>query len=111
MSSLKLKGSTSGDITITVPAVAGTNTVTIPAVTGTLPLSNLDHVTNRPNSKPIIINGDMAVAQRGTSHTGHTGSAYTLDRMYVRMSSAGTWTITQDTDVPTGYGLLQILYL
>ena len=109
MSSLKLKGSTSGDITITVPAQAGTNTVTIPAVTGTLPLSNLDHVTNRPNSKPIIINGGMTIAQRGTSHTGHTGSAYTLDRMYVRMSSAGTWTITQDTDVPTGYGFTNSL--
>ena len=104
MSSLKLKGSTSGDVTITVPAQAGTNTVTIPAVTGTLPLSNLDHVTNRPNAKPLIINGGMTVAQRGTSHTGHTGSAYTLDRMYVRMSGAGTWTITQDTDVPSGYG-------
>jgi hypothetical protein len=34
MSSIKLKGSSSGDVTITVPAAAGTNTVTIPAVTG-----------------------------------------------------------------------------
>ena len=61
--------------------------------------------TNRRQSpKPLIINGDMQVAQRGTSFAGHTGSAYTLDRMYVRMSGAGTWTITQDTDVPSGYG-------
>tara|TARA_R100001086_G_C11817943_1_gene253375 strand:- start:264 stop:1361 length:1098 start_codon:yes stop_codon:yes gene_type:complete len=66
-------------------------------------------VLGRQNSKPIIINGGMTVAQRGTSHTGHTGSAYTLDRMYVRMSSAGTWTITQDTDVPTGYGFTNSL--
>lgn len=31
-----LKGSTSGDITLTAPAVAGTNTLTLPAATGTL---------------------------------------------------------------------------
>jgi len=34
MSSIKLKGSTSGDITISAPAVAGTNTLTLPASTG-----------------------------------------------------------------------------
>ena len=104
MSSIKLKGSSSGDVTLTVPAVAGTNTVTIPAVTGTLPLSDLDHVTNRQNAKPIIINGDMAVAQRGTSFTGQTGSAYLLDRMQIRLNDVGTYTITQDSDVPEGYG-------
>jgi hypothetical protein len=36
VSSIKLKGSTSGDVTLTVPAVAGTNTVTIPAVTSSV---------------------------------------------------------------------------
>ena len=36
MSSLKLQGATSGDITVTVPAVAGTNTLTLPASTGTV---------------------------------------------------------------------------
>lgn len=40
MSSIKLKGSTSGDVTITVPAVAGTNTLTIPASTGTMALTS-----------------------------------------------------------------------
>ena len=104
MSSIKLKGSTSGDVTITVPAQAGTNTVTIPAASGNLPLSNLDHVTNRPNAKPLVINGDMQVAQRGTSFTGQTGSAYLLDRIYMRLGDAGTYTITQDSDVPEGYG-------
>jgi len=33
MSSIKLKGSTSGDVTLTVPAEAGTNTLTLPAST------------------------------------------------------------------------------
>jgi hypothetical protein len=34
MASIKLKGDTSGEITIDVPAVAGTNTLTLPASTG-----------------------------------------------------------------------------
>jgi len=36
MSSIKLKGSTSGDITISAPAEAGTNTLTLPASTQTV---------------------------------------------------------------------------
>lgn len=39
MASLKLQGSTSGEVEITVPAVSGANTVTIPAATGTLVLT------------------------------------------------------------------------
>jgi len=53
---------------------------------------------------PIIINGDMYVAQRGTSFTGQTSGAYYLDRFKTDMSGLGTWTITQSTDVPTGQG-------
>ena len=106
MSSIKLKGSTSGDVTITVPAQAGTNTVTIPAVTGTLPLSNLDHVTNRPNANPIIINGDMQIAQRGTSHTSQTGVGYHLDRFETSLFNAGSgvYQVDQSTTVPSGQG-------
>ena len=36
MSSIKLKGSTSGDVTLTVPAEAGSNTLSIPAVTSSV---------------------------------------------------------------------------
>jgi hypothetical protein len=110
MSSIKLKGSTSGDVTITVPAVAGTNTITIPAVTGTLPLSNLDHVTNRPNAKPIITNGNMQVAQRGTSSSGHSsgGGYLTVDRIS-HSFGIGTWTVSQETDAPTGSGFTNSL--
>ena len=112
MSSIKLKGSTSGDVTITVPAEAGTNTVTIPAVTGTLPLSNLDHVTNRPNAKPIMINGDMQVAQRGTSVTSVTTSGYrTVDRFHINIDTLGAWTVTQADDAPTGSGFQHSLKL
>ena len=36
MASIKLQGSTSGEITISAPAVAGTNTLTLPANTGNI---------------------------------------------------------------------------
>jgi len=36
MASIKLKGDTSGELTISAPAVAGTNTLTLPASTGTV---------------------------------------------------------------------------
>jgi hypothetical protein len=53
----------------------------------------------------IIINGDMSQAQRGTSQASITSSGYyTVDRFRLGAVSAGTWTMSQDTDVPTGQG-------
>ena len=61
--------------------------------------------TNQPGLRNIMINGDMSIAQRGTSQASITSSGYyTIDRMYFSVSSAGTWTQTQSTDVPTGQG-------
>ena len=57
------------------------------------------------NFRNILINGGMDIAQRGTSFTGITsGSNYCLDRFTTVPVSAGTWTQTQSTDVPTGQG-------
>jgi len=56
--------------------------------------------------KNMIINGDFQMAQRATSKTGITdGWSYnTVDRWRTGMSGAGTWTASQDTDVPIGQG-------
>ena len=52
-----------------------------------------------------IINGDCQVAQRGTQETGVTTSGYyTCDRWYVALFILGTWTVTQSTGSPVGYG-------
>jgi hypothetical protein len=61
------------------------------------------------NFRNLIINGDMSVAQRGTSATGigNGDSGYhTLDRWQFTEvgTTSGEFTITQDTDVPTGQG-------
>jgi len=44
---IKLRGSTSGDITLTAAAVAGTNTLTVPAATGTLLTTVSTNVVNQ----------------------------------------------------------------
>jgi len=60
---------------------------------------------NTVGSKNIIINGDMSIAQRGTSASGKsTGGYFTCDRWNFSLVSLGTWTLSQDTDVPTGQG-------
>ena len=57
------------------------------------------------NFRNIIINGDMSIAQRGTSSSSITTTGYyTVDRFQQFVSSAGTWTLSQDTDVPSGQG-------
>ena len=67
-------------------------------------------VLDRRSAKPIIINGDMQVAQRATSVTGITASGFhTVDRMNLAISSFGTWTQTQDTTVPTAKGFTKSL--
>ena len=57
-------------------------------------------------SKNLVINGAMNISQRGTSSTGITASGYRSapDRFRPSIGTAGTWTISQSTDVPTGEG-------
>ena len=65
----------------------------------------------RPNAKPLIINGDMAVAQRGTSTGITTAGYYACDRFQTAVGNLATWTISQDSDVPSGYGFANSLKL
>jgi len=55
--------------------------------------------------KNLIINGDMRIAQRATSVSSITAFGYfALDRWREDHYNSGTWTQSQDTDVPTGQG-------
>jgi hypothetical protein len=59
----------------------------------------------QPPHRNIIINGDMSVAQRGTSTASITSYGYyTVDRFQLAPNTMGTWTMSQSTDVPTGQG-------
>lgn len=54
----------------------------------------------------VLINGDMRIAQRATSATGITsGETYrTVDRFVSAYGTTGTWTESQSTDAPPGFG-------
>lgn len=74
-------------------------------------LADLSNVINKgANLQPnLIINSDMAVAQRGTSVSVSDGSNegyQTLDRFafYFNNSAGGACTISQSTTVPSGQG-------
>jgi hypothetical protein len=58
MSSVVLSGDTSGSVTLTVPAIAGSNTVTVPAGTGTMAVQGVS--TN-------IVSGTAVASTSGTS--------------------------------------------
>jgi hypothetical protein len=62
------------------------------------------------NFRNIIINGGMDLAQRGTSQASITSTGYyTCDRWNLISSPIGTFTQSQDTDVPTGQGFAKSL--
>ena len=99
MASIKLRGDTSGEITIQAPAVAGTTTLNLPATSSTLATQNALGVRN------LIINGDMRIAQRGTSIAILSNTVtYSIDRFTSYVSSTALISVQQDTDVPNGTG-------
>ncbi len=71
----------------------------------TIPTSGLSS-DQGVNFRNLIINGDMSIAQRGTSVSSISGGGAfdTVDRFSRYISNAGTWTISQSTDTPTGQG-------
>ena len=56
----------------------------------------------------IIINGDMSIAQRGTSQSSITSVVITLVIDGELGNCTGTWTQSQSTDVPTGQGFANL---
>ena len=69
-----------------------------------------DQVLSRKN---LILNGDMRVAQRGTSATlDASDDGYNVcDRWYYEADNAGGLILSQSTDVPTGEGFANSLKL
>jgi hypothetical protein len=58
----------------------------------------------------LLINGDMQVAQRGTSVASLTADGYrTVDRWFNYIVTQGTWTQSVENDAPTGSGFRKSL--
>ena len=79
------------------------NQVPANASLGTMAFQDYDVVTPllMGGRRNIFINGDFNIAQRGTSFTSSSGG-YMLDR-WTSYIGEGTWTVSQDDDVPGGY--------
>lgn len=93
MASIKLKGDTSGEVTIQAPSVAGTTTLNLPATSSTLATQNSLGVRN------LIINGDMRIDQRNAGASVTIPAAaitYTLDRWFGYASQASKFTVQQN---------------
>ena len=57
------------------------------------------------NNKNLLINGGMNIFQRSTSQASITsGAYYTADRWHTALTTAGTWTQSRSTDVPSNQG-------
>ena len=99
---------TSSDITdgiITTTKIADANVTNPKLISG-----------SQQNFRNIVINGDMSIAQRGTSVSGITnasGDVFVNDRFCWSESGSmtSTFTMSQDTDVPAGYGFAKSLKL
>ena len=114
----KITSGTLDNARISLDAAEIPNLDTAKITTGTLadariPANALNSNVSVPNQsafKNIIINGDMSIAQRGTSASSVTSTSYnTVDRWQNYISSLGTWTVSQDTTVPTGQGFAKSL--
>ena len=99
MASIKLKGDTSGEVTISAPSVAGTNTLELPATSSTLATQDSLGVRN------LIVNGDMMIDQRnsGASNTSNSNT-YMVDRFQFQMSNVtNVQNYQQVADAPAGF--------
>ena len=89
---------------LTSVGTLGSLTVTGATTSGSF-VQGTDYLSPYQGSRNVIINGDMRIAQRGTSTASiTTGGYYTCDRWQSGIVSAGTWTQTQSTDAPAGFG-------
>jgi hypothetical protein len=114
MASVVISGDTSGAITLSAPAVAGTTTLTLPATSGTV-LQSGTTVTEAQGGtgttvgyygfKNRIINGAMVINQRGTVDTPITfnDGIATGDRFFSACSQSSKATSTQSSTAPTGF--------
>ena len=98
MASINLQGDTSGSITISAPAVAGTTTLELPTTSSTLATENALGVRN------LVINGDMRIDQRnGGSSVTPSNNDYCLDRYGTGLAQASKYSVQQVTDAPTDF--------
>ena len=71
----------------------------------TIPFSGLgaDASNQGVNFRNIIINGDMSIAQRGTSSVTASAGLFRIDRFQCQTNAGGIYTVEQSTDAPDNF--------
>ena len=104
-SGFDIDATSGGLVQVVMPSVAGFTSAIAqfslngPAVGASLPLqieSNLINYSQSPSYRNKIINGDMRIAQRGTSKLNQGGSSYLVDRFWVN-PSGGNISFSQES--------------
>ena len=112
MSELNLTHSNGNKVKLTTPdTLAANKTFKLPNADGsggqvlqTDGSGALSFASQAPSNRRLNFNGSMLISQRGDG-TGHTATVHSgPDRYLTQMANAGTWSISQDSDVPDGYG-------
>jgi hypothetical protein len=91
--------------TVTYPA----GSITDAAISSTAAIQQ-SKISGSPGFRNIVINGDMSIAQRGTTFqaTQHL-VIWLIGLSKYRNKAIGTWTNSQSTEVPTGQGFANSL--
>ena len=112
MSELNFTHSNGNKVKLTTPdTLAADKTFKLPGTDGsggqvlqTDGSGALSFASQAPSNRRLNYNGSMMINQRGNG-TGHTSTVHSgPDRYLTQMASCGTWSISQDSDVPDGYG-------
>ena len=112
MSELNFTHSNGNKVKLTTPdTLAANKTFKLPGTDGsggqvlqTDGSGALSFASQAPSNRRLNYNGSMMISQRGDL-TGQTASVHAgPDRYLTQMANCGTWTISQDSDVPDGYG-------
>ena len=112
MSELNLTHSNGNQVKLTTPdTLTASKTFKLPGTDGsggqvlqTDGSGALSFAPQAQSNRRLNYNGSMMISQRGDG-TGHIASIHSgPDRYLTQMANAGTWSISQDSDVPDGYG-------
>ena len=92
-----------------LPTADGTvNQALVTNGSGTLSWADAGGDSLRPNTNPLLINGDFSIAQRTTSKSGITTTGIdVVDRWGYVVGDAGTWTAERANDGPANNGFPQ----
>ena len=109
MSSVIINGDTSGGITLTVPAVSGTNTATLPAATGTVMVSgNMPTFSASMSATQTVTNGVFTKVNFDTK-AWDTNSNYNTSNYRFTPTVAGYYQVNCSIDGGASTGAVRVI--